>query len=97
MQQALETGEKLSVRQHSMIRLAMAHVTWAAHQVATFAYSAAGTTGLRAGTLQRLFRDMHAGTQHMIVSPPVFRAIGRELAGLAPDQSWRFVELVQGA
>jgi hypothetical protein len=37
---------------------------------------------------------MHAGTQHMIVSPPVFRAIGRELAGLAPDKNWRFVELV---
>ena len=91
---ALKSGEKLSVRQHSMIRLAMTHVTWAAHQVATFAYGAAGTTGLRAGTLQRLFRDMHAGTQHMIVSPPVFRAIGRELSGLAPDKHWRFVELV---
>jgi alkylation response protein AidB-like acyl-CoA dehydrogenase len=94
VQHALESGEKLSVRQHSMMRLAMTHVTWAAHQVATFAYSAAGTTGLRAGTLQRLFRDMHAGTQHMIVSPPVFRAIGRELAGLASDKNWRFVELV---
>ncbi len=94
VQHALESGEKLSVRQHSMMRLAMTHVTWAAHQVATFAYSAAGTTGLRAGTHQRLFRDMHAGTQHMIVSPPVFRAIGRELAGLAPDKHWRFVELV---
>jgi hypothetical protein len=30
----------------------------------------------------------------MIVSPPVFRAIGRELAGLATDKHWRFVELV---
>jgi len=94
VQRALESGDKLSVRQHSMIRLAMTHVTWAAHHVATFAYNAAGTTGLRAGTLQRLFRDMHAGTQHMIVSPPVFRALGRELSGLAPDKHWRFVELV---
>jgi alkylation response protein AidB-like acyl-CoA dehydrogenase len=94
VQHTLQAGEKLSVRQHSMMRLAMTHVTWASHQAATFAYSAAGTTGLRAGTLQRLFRDMHAGTQHMIVSPPVFRAIGRELAGLAPDKHWRFVELV---
>jgi hypothetical protein len=94
VQHTLQAGEKPSVRQHSMMRLAMTHVTWASHQAATFAYSAAGTTGLRAGTLQRLFRDMHAGTQHMIVSPPVFRAIGRELAGLAPDKHWRFVELV---
>ena len=94
VQRAIESGEKLSVRQHSMIRLAMTHVTWAAHDVATFAYKTAGTNGLRAGTLQRLFRDMHAGTQHMIVSPPVFRAIGRELAGLAPGLQWRFVDLV---
>jgi alkylation response protein AidB-like acyl-CoA dehydrogenase len=94
VQRTLEAGEKLSVRQHSLIRLAMTHVTWASHQAATFAYNAAGTTGLRAGTLQRLFRDMHAGTQHMIVSPPVWRALGRELGGLAPGKQWRFVELV---
>jgi hypothetical protein len=76
------------------MRLAMAHVTWAAHDVATFAYKAAGTSALRASVLQRLFRDMHAGSQHMIVSPPVFRALGQELAGLAPEKQWRFVELV---
>jgi len=94
VQHVLDSGGKMSVRQQTLIRLGMTHVTWAAHQVAKFAYEAAGTTALRAGTLQRLFRDMHAGTQHMIVSPPVFRAIGRELSGLAPDKNWRFVELV---
>ena len=94
VERTLESGERLLVQQHSMIRLAMTHVTWAAHHAATFAYKAAGTTALREGTLQRLFRDMHAGTQHMIVSPPVFRALGRALAGLAPGQQWRFVELV---
>ena len=89
----LERGERLSVRQHTLMRLALAHVTWAAHDVALFAYKSAGTTGLRAGTIQRLFRDMHAGTQHVVASPPVYRAIGRELAGLAPDKAWRFLEL----
>ena len=62
-----------------------------------FVYKAAGTTGLRAGTIQRLFRDMHAGTQHLIASPPVFRALGRELAGLAPKATWRFVDLIDPA
>jgi alkylation response protein AidB-like acyl-CoA dehydrogenase len=94
VQATLERGDKLSVRQNTLIRLAMAHVTWAAHDVAAFVYKAAGTTALRSGTIQRLFRDMHAGTQHMVASPPVFRAIGRELAGLAPDKRWRFLELV---
>ena len=93
----LERGEKPSLRQQSVIRLAMAHVTWAAHDVAMFVYTSAGTHGLRAGTIQRLFRDMHAGTQHLIASPPVFRALGRELAGLAPNASWRFVDLIDPA
>jgi alkylation response protein AidB-like acyl-CoA dehydrogenase len=92
--QLLERGERPSLRQQSVIRLAMAHVTWAAHDVALFVYTSAGTTGLRAGTIQRLFRDMHAGTQHLIASPPVFRALGRELAGLAPNATWRFVDLI---
>jgi alkylation response protein AidB-like acyl-CoA dehydrogenase len=91
---ALDRGAPLSVRQHTLMRLAMTHVTWAAHEVAMFVYKAAGTTALRSGTLQRLFRDMHAGTQHVVASPPVFRAIGTELAGLAPDNRWRFLELV---
>ncbi len=97
MSQLLERGERPSIRLQSLVRLAMAHVTWAAHDVAMFVYASAGTTGLRAGTIQRLFRDMHAGTQHLIASPPVFRALGRELAGLAPKATWRFVDLVDPA
>jgi alkylation response protein AidB-like acyl-CoA dehydrogenase len=93
----LERGERPSLRQQSLFRLAMAHVTWAAHDAAMFVYTSAGTTGLRAGTIQRLFRDMHAGTQHLVASPPVFRALGRELAGLAPKATWRFIDLVEPA
>ena len=90
----LERGEPLSVRQHSLIRLGMVNITWAAHEVAQFVYKSAGTFALRAGTIQRLFRDMHAGTQHVIASPPVYQALGRELAGLAEGQSWQFLNLV---
>lgn len=90
----LDRGDRLSVRQNTLMRLGIAHVTWAAHDVAAFVYKAAGTTGLRAGTIQQLFRDMHAGTQHVVASPPVFRTIGRELAGLAPNQVWQFLDLV---
>lgn len=89
----LERGDRPTTRQHTLIRLAMAHSTWAAHDVAMFVYKAGGTTALRSGTLQRLFRDMHAGTQHVTSSPPVFRAAGRELAGLAPGETWLFLDL----
>jgi alkylation response protein AidB-like acyl-CoA dehydrogenase len=90
----LERGEPLSIRQHTLIRLGIPQMNWAAHEVAAFVYKSAGTTGLRAGTIQRLFRDMNAGTQHVVASPPVYRAIGRELAGLALGQKWRFLDLV---
>lgn len=94
--QSLARGDRLTTRQHTLIRLAMAHATWTAHDVAAFAYSSAGTVALRAGTMQRLFRDMHAGTQHVTSSPPVFQAIGRDLAGLAGGHLWRFLDLVPG-
>lgn len=90
----LARGERLSTRQHTMIRLALGHATWACHDVAQLVYTSAGTVALRAGTIQRLFRDMHAGTQHITSAPPVIRNAGRELAGLAPGTSWMFLDLI---
>jgi hypothetical protein len=87
-------GEKLSVRQNTLMRLALAHATWSAHEATAFAYKAAGTQALRAGTIQHLFRDMHAGTQHITSSPPVYAAMGRELGGLAKGKKWLFLNLV---
>jgi alkylation response protein AidB-like acyl-CoA dehydrogenase len=97
VRETLERGAKLSVRQHSLMRLAMANATWSAHEAALFAYKAGGTAALRASTLQRLFRDMHAGTQHVTSAPPVFQGVGRELAGLADNESWVFLNLVKPA
>jgi alkylation response protein AidB-like acyl-CoA dehydrogenase len=91
---SLEAGTPVTVRQHTMIRLALANITWTCHEVSQFAYTASGTLALRAGTMQRLFRDMHAGTQHITSAPPVIRNAGRELAGLAPGKKWLFFDLV---
>lgn len=90
----LGRGDRLSVRQHSLMRLALANATWSAERAVSFAYHAAGTLALRAGPLQRLFRDMHAGTQHITAAPPVYSAIGRELAGLAVGRRWLFLGLI---
>jgi len=49
---------------------------------------------LRAGTIQHLFRDMHAGTQHITSSPPVYASMGRELGGMAKGKKWLFLNLV---
>jgi alkylation response protein AidB-like acyl-CoA dehydrogenase len=90
----LERGDALTTRQRTLARLALNHVTWAVAEVCSFAYVAAGGLSLRQSTIQRYFRDMHAGTQHFVVGQPVLRECGRELLGLAPGKVWRFVELI---
>ena len=50
----LDKGEQLSVRQHTLIRLALTNVTQALHDVANFVYLAAGSTVAAAEAIQRL-------------------------------------------
>ena len=46
--------------------------------------------------LERYFRDLHAGTQHITSSPAIKQACGRELAGLADGKRWVYLDLVDG-
>jgi indole-3-acetate monooxygenase len=92
--ETLARGETPSVDQSTNIRLGTIHSTQAAHEVARFVYASSGTTGLRSGKVQQLFRDMHAGTQHVIPSLPIQQTVGRKLAGLAEGKKWQFLELV---
>ena len=93
IQETLRRGDALSQQQETLHRLALQHATSVGAEIADFAYTAGGTAALRAGTLQRFYRDMHAGTQHMICSPPVRQAAGRMLAGLARGKRWVFMGL----
>ncbi|WP_429357103.1 flavin reductase family protein [Paraburkholderia sp. 32] len=43
---------------------------------------------------QRIYRDMHAGSQHVTSSPVMLSECGKELAGLAPGKQWSFLGLV---
>ena len=87
-------GARMSVRQHTLVRLALTNATNALAEVADFVYLAGGTTALRRGTIQRLVRDVHAGTQHVTSAPAVWANCGRELAGLAEGKHWQFLDLV---
>jgi len=95
--ESLAAERPLTARQQTLMRLAMANMTWSSHAVADFVYKTSGTVALRAGGIQRLFRDMHAGTQHITSAPLVFRGTGRELAGLASGKKWVFLDLVNEA
>jgi acyl-CoA dehydrogenase-like protein len=63
-------------------------VTWTAHEIGQTVYRWAGTTALREGPLNRVFRDLHGGTQHVTSGPGVLHGCGRRLAGQAPDAQW---------
>jgi len=91
---SLYAGDGISVRQHTMVRLALAHITKALHEVAGFVYLSGGTTALRHGTIQRFYRDVHAGTQHVTSAPLVWQTCGRELMGVADGKHWQFLDLV---
>ncbi|MCK2215738.1 acyl-CoA dehydrogenase family protein [Actinomadura sp. ATCC 31491] len=84
----LEDGGRPGVRQETMLRLALNHITSTLTDTARFCYAAGGTSALRDGLTQRLFRDAHAGAAHITSGPQVLAACGRELAGLAPGESW---------
>jgi alkylation response protein AidB-like acyl-CoA dehydrogenase len=93
----IAAGGSLSHEQRTMARLALYHMTWAAQEISVAVYRSAGTTALRSGALQQYFRDMHAGTQHVTSAPGAIENCGRVLAGLAPGQSWYFLDLVPTA
>jgi ABC-type nitrate/sulfonate/bicarbonate transport system substrate-binding protein/alkylation response protein AidB-like acyl-CoA dehydrogenase len=84
----LARGEKIPLRLETLNRVALNNATWSTHDVAQFVYTTAGSTALRSGIVQRLFRDVHGGTQHISSSPMIMRSAGRELAGLAKGQRW---------
>jgi alkylation response protein AidB-like acyl-CoA dehydrogenase len=92
--QTISAGSPLSVRQHTLIRLAVGHVTHALVDLANGVYLLSGTTGLRRGVIERLVRDVHAGTQHVTSGPGMWQAAGRELAGLSRGKHWVLLDLV---
>lgn len=91
---AIELGQPLSLRQATLVRLALGQMTSTLLDVANHVYLAAGTTALRRGTIQRLVRDVHAGTQHVTSGPGMWAACGRELLGLADNKKWILLDLV---
>lgn len=84
----LRFSEEPTQREFTLIRLALNHVTTTAMQVCEFAYKYGGGVSLRSGTLQRAFRDMCAGMQHLQTSPGILRDCGEELLELSPEKRW---------
>ena len=68
------------------------------HDHATFAHKSGGGVSLREGPLQRCYRDIHAATQHILLSDQIMQDAGRVLLGMAPeDARWTTLGLVAGS
>ena len=55
--------------------------------VCTFAHKAGGGVSLRPSVLQRCYRDIHAGTQHILLSDQIMQDCGKVLLGMTPETS----------
>lgn len=91
----VEAGQSVTTRQISMVHLAKSEVHEAGEAACNFAYRAAGGASLRAGTMQRLFRDMMVAVNHITIAPGIVASAGREIGGLWSDRVWKFYDLVE--
>ena len=68
------------------VRLATSHTTRACAEAVDLMYHLGGGTSVyRTSPLQRIFRDVHVATQHMMVAPATLELTGRLLLGLETD------------
>ena len=70
------------------VRLATTHATRSCAEAVDLMYHLGGGTAVyRESPLQRIFRDVHVATQHMMVSPSTLELTGRLFLGLETDTS----------
>jgi alkylation response protein AidB-like acyl-CoA dehydrogenase len=94
VEETLARGDDLSPDQETGYRLALAHTTWTCLDVANWVVDAAATVAIRRSVLQRHFRDMKTGAQHMTSGPTVRQNVGRMLVGAGAQKRWAFTDLV---
>ena len=80
-------GEHGSVEQIALTRLAMRHIHDVISEISTFAHRASRGVSLRHSVLQRCYRDIHSGTQHMLLADEIIQDCGKVLLGVAGENS----------
>jgi alkylation response protein AidB-like acyl-CoA dehydrogenase len=80
-------GDTASLEQIADVKLAMRHVHDVISDVGTFAHRAARGASLHNGVMQRFYRDIHSGTQHILMADEVVQECGRVYLGAVGDQA----------
>jgi alkylation response protein AidB-like acyl-CoA dehydrogenase len=86
-EETVQRGDLCSLVQQQRLRQATTYATRIAADAARFAYTWAGTNALRNGSvLQRCFRDIHAGTQHIYVDNNTLTGYTQALLATPADE-----------
>jgi len=80
-------GEPASVEQLALIRMAMRHLHNVISEISTFAHRASRGASLRPSILQRCYRDIHSGTQHILLADEILQECGKVMLGVAGDNA----------
>lgn len=84
--EAAAVADSVTPQVRAMARLAATHTAEAALEVAGAAFRFSGSIGLRNGSvLQRCYRDLTAGQQHVFTDFNTYRDAGRLLLGVGPE------------
>ncbi len=76
-------GSELSLTMRADLRMAATFATEASREIVQWVHLAAGTTAIREGSrLERSFRDMYTGTQHVFISEKTYIDSAHVLLGL---------------
>jgi len=80
-------GQHATVEQIALIRMAMRHLHDVISEVSTFAHRVSRGLSLRPSILQRCYRDIHSGTQHVFLADEIVQECGRVLLGGASENA----------
>ncbi len=87
VERAVTTGEPLTPNMRADLRVAATYATEASREIVQWAHLAAGTTAIREGSrLERAFRDMYTGTQHVFIGEKSYTDAAQIYLGLVEDQ-----------
>jgi alkylation response protein AidB-like acyl-CoA dehydrogenase len=81
-------GDAVTVELRRDLRLATTHAARVSARVTHRMYDLGGASSIyKKSPLQRVFRDAHVATQHLMVAPPTLELAGRMFVGLPTDTS----------
>ena len=83
----MASGQELTTELRADMRVAATYATEASRVVTEWAHLQAGTAAIREGSrLERAFRDMYTGTQHVFIGEKTYTDAAKIRLGLLEDQ-----------